>query len=106
MNALILHPMVPRERLAEERDIGRAEGWSAAQDESDRDLADEGIGAACWALREIQSADARTLAGRILLVAVQALEPDAAAALVAEVATLPEPRALVLAILRLARSVL
>ena len=109
MNALILHPLVARERLAAERDAGRAEGMAAGHAAAGLDYGEgleEGLDAALWALGAIQAADATTLRGRILTVAVQTIGPDDAVGLVALVDRMDDDAAMRWAVRRLARAVL
>lgn len=104
MGALILHPMVPREERDEALAALRAAHWAEARAWGEG--ADAGVEAAEWALSEIQRANARTLHGRIFVVAAAAMEPDVAIDLLREVLPLAEDLALRVAVRRLARTVL
>lgn len=110
MNALILHPLVARERLAAAHDAGFIEGWCAALTEAGandtHDGVKAGLDAALWALAELQKPRADTLQGRILVVAHEALGPDAAASLLQSAAGLSDDAALSMAVATIARAVL
>ena len=107
MSALILSPMVPRERLAEAeaRSADAAALWAAIGQATTTAL-DEGISAACWALAAVQRAEGQTLRGRIVSVAITACPPDDVAALLDELHGLDDVATLTRAVAALARAAL